>query len=172
MSADQKNTGRKTRSGKPEHTPDSATDHEKSEIDDQAVRQAVTASTGSVGNGTRSVLPGPPIPPEVQTELRQGEQTKETRGSGQRNLSRRKQEQGETSMINSNDIKEHMEVVGSDGDHVGTVDHCEGPNIIKLTKSDPTAGGEHHYIPMAWVAHIDQRVHLSQTGNEARTRWG
>lgn len=75
-------------------------------------------------------------------------------------------------MIDPNDIKEHMEVVGSDGEHVGTVDHCEGPNIIKLTKSDPAAGGEHHYIPLAWVDRIDRQVHLAHPGNEARARWG
>jgi hypothetical protein len=75
-------------------------------------------------------------------------------------------------MIDPNDIREHMEVVGSDGEHVGTVDHCEGPNIIKLTKSDPAAGGQHHYIPLAWVDRIDQRVHLAHPGNDARARWG
>src|SRR5437899_1716667 len=31
-------------------------------------------------------------------------------------------------------IKEHMEVLGSDGAHVGTVDHLEGADEIKLTK--------------------------------------
>lgn len=75
-------------------------------------------------------------------------------------------------MIDASSIREHMEVVGSDGQHVGTVDHCQGPNIIKLTKNDPAAGGEHHYIPMAWVHRIDQRVHLTQPAEEARARWG
>ena len=37
-------------------------------------------------------------------------------------------------------VTEHMEVVGSDGDHVGTVDKVRGDRII-LTKSDPNAGG-------------------------------
>ena len=32
-------------------------------------------------------------------------------------------------------IKEHMEVLGSDGKHVGTVDHLEGADRIKLTKT-------------------------------------
>ena len=31
------------------------------------------------------------------------------------------------------DIKEHMEVIGADGVHVGTVDHIDGDRI-KLTK--------------------------------------
>ena len=54
-------------------------------------------------------------------------------------------------------IKEHMEVLGSDGVHVGTVDHLEGRDQVKLTKDDPDAGGEHHFIPLAWVDHVDER---------------
>jgi hypothetical protein len=50
-------------------------------------------------------------------------------------------------MFNRGDIKEHMEVLGSDGQHVGTVDHMEGSNQIKLAKKDPKAGGQHHLIP-------------------------
>jgi hypothetical protein len=68
-------------------------------------------------------------------------------------------------------IKEHMEVLGSDGVHVGTVDHLEGRDQVKLTKDDPEAGGEHHFIPLAWVDHVDGRVHLKQSGAEAKARW-
>ena len=60
-----------------------------------------------------------------------------------------------------NDIREHMEVLGSDGEHIGTVDHLEGEDRIKLTKSDPAAGGKHHFIPMEWIDHVDAHVHLS-----------
>lgn len=51
-------------------------------------------------------------------------------------------------------IREHMEVVGSDGGHVGTVDKVEGQRI-KLTKQDPAAGGEHHYVDTAFVAGVE-----------------
>src|SRR6266700_2049945 len=68
-------------------------------------------------------------------------------------------------------IKEHMEVVGSDGVHVGTVDHLEGRDKVKLAKSDPDAGGEHHFIPLAWVDHVEMKVHLKQSGAEAKARW-
>jgi hypothetical protein len=68
-------------------------------------------------------------------------------------------------------IKEHMEVLGSDGVHVGTVDGLEGRDTVKLTKEDPEAGGEHHFIPLAWVDHVDQHVHLKQVGAEAMARW-
>jgi hypothetical protein len=39
-----------------------------------------------------------------------------------------------------------MEVVRSDGKHVGTVDHKEGYDRIILTKDDPMARGHHHVI--------------------------
>jgi hypothetical protein len=68
-------------------------------------------------------------------------------------------------------IKEHMEVVGSDGVHVGTVDHMEGADAVKLAKDDPDAGGEHHFIPLAWVDHVDEHVHLKQAATEAMARW-
>ena len=43
-------------------------------------------------------------------------------------------------MIDESQIQEHMEVKGSDGKHVGTVDHMENGRI-KLTKSDPRPAG-------------------------------
>jgi hypothetical protein len=68
-------------------------------------------------------------------------------------------------------IKEQMEVLGSDGVHVGTVDHMEGADAVKLAKDDPDAGGEHHFIPLAWVDHVDEHVHLKQAAAEAMARW-
>jgi hypothetical protein len=37
------------------------------------------------------------------------------------------------------DIREHMEIVGSEGKHIGTVDKVEGERI-KLTKTDSPDG--------------------------------
>ena len=54
-------------------------------------------------------------------------------------------------MINPSQIVEHMEVVGSDGQHVGTVDKL----AIKLTKNDPAAQGQHHILPLDTVASIE-----------------
>lgn len=73
--------------------------------------------------------------------------------------------------MNPSDIKEHLPVLGSDGGHVGTVDHMDGPDRIKLTKNDPTAGGVHHFIPLAWVARVDEHVHLSKTTEDAQAEW-
>lgn len=70
-----------------------------------------------------------------------------------------------------NDIQEHMEVVGKDGQHVGTVDHMEGEDRIKLTRTDPSANGKHHFIPVDWVDHVDTSVHLNKPSREAMTQW-
>ena len=71
-------------------------------------------------------------------------------------------------MANAAQIKEHMDVVGSDGQHVGTVDKVEGDRI-KLTKNDPQAGGQHHYIPLDAVASVEQDgVRLDMPAEQAR----
>ena len=64
-------------------------------------------------------------------------------------------------------ISEHMEVVGSDGGHVGTVDKVEGDRI-KLTKTDPVSGGQHHYIPLSLVESADRMVKLNVPAELAR----
>lgn len=71
-------------------------------------------------------------------------------------------------MANASQIREHMEVVGSDGQHVGTVDRVEGDRI-KLTKNDPQAQGQHHYIPLNTVASVEQNaVRLNLPAEQAR----
>ncbi|AXK82436.1 DUF2171 domain-containing protein [Pseudolabrys taiwanensis] len=73
-------------------------------------------------------------------------------------------------MVNTQQIKEHMEVCGSDGAHVGTVDHLDGARI-KLTKDDPKSGGKHHLIPVDWVDEIDEKVHLKKSAKDAMAQW-
>ena len=67
-------------------------------------------------------------------------------------------------------IAEHMEVVGSDGHHVGKVDHVLGQDI-ELAKLDLGSGLKHHLIPVSWVATVDDKVHLSLTKDEAKAAW-
>ncbi|MBW6522977.1 DUF2171 domain-containing protein [Sphingomonas sp. RHCKR47] len=75
-------------------------------------------------------------------------------------------------MVDASQIKEHAEVIGADGTHVGTVDHVEGDRI-KLTKNDSPQtqdgqGAKHHYISLALVADVeDGKVRLSANGAEA-----
>lgn len=68
-------------------------------------------------------------------------------------------------------VREHMEVVGSDGEHVGKVDKMRGDRII-LTKSDSDAGGVHHSIPSSWIRSVDaQTVTLEKTAEQAQIAW-
>jgi hypothetical protein len=67
-------------------------------------------------------------------------------------------------------VTEHMEIVGSDGGHVGTVDKVRGDRII-LTRTDKDAGGHHHSIPSAWIQSVDERVTISKTTDEAQRAW-
>jgi hypothetical protein len=74
-------------------------------------------------------------------------------------------------MADASQIQEHMEVVGSDGGHVGTVDHVDGQRL-KLTRTDPDAGGQHHFIHLDSVASVDTKVTLNRTTQEAKDEWG
>jgi hypothetical protein len=67
-------------------------------------------------------------------------------------------------------VAEHMEVVGSDGQHVGTVDKVRGDRIL-LTKNDVDAGGRHHSIPSRWIEHVDDKVTIRKTADEAKSHW-
>jgi len=79
-------------------------------------------------------------------------------------------------MADLSQIKEHMEVIGADGVHVGTVDHVDGDRI-KLTKADSGAGfeggaheGHHHYISGGLVAEVEgNKVRLSANADVAVT---
>jgi hypothetical protein len=75
-------------------------------------------------------------------------------------------------MVDTSLIKDHMEVIGADGVHVGTVDHLDGDRI-KLTKKDSGMGsheGHHHYISLGLVADVEgDTVRLSANGDVAVT---
>jgi len=70
-------------------------------------------------------------------------------------------------MVNESQITKDMEVVGSDGQHVGTVDRVEGQKI-KLTKADsPT--GHHQFLQMDMVSQVkDGKAHLSASAADAK----
>ncbi|RYE46699.1 MAG: DUF2171 domain-containing protein [Hyphomicrobiales bacterium] len=67
-------------------------------------------------------------------------------------------------MSNLSGIREHMEVIGADGVHVGIVDRVEGGRI-KLTKAEAPGGSHethHHYVPGVLVAAVEgDKVRLS-----------
>jgi hypothetical protein len=74
------------------------------------------------------------------------------------------------SMSDTSNIREHMEVIGADGVHVGTVDKVEGSRI-KLTRQDSGQGsheGHHHFISTGLVATVEgDQVRLSANADVA-----
>ena len=77
-------------------------------------------------------------------------------------------------------LRKDMEIVGSDGGHVGEIDDV-GTGELKLKRLDSEAEAEsgpghthHHFIPVDWVAQVDSsanRATLSLSKNEAESRW-
>ncbi len=75
-------------------------------------------------------------------------------------------------MVDKAEVLDHVQVVDVDGEHVGVVDHLEGDDKIKLAKSDPEAGGQHHIIPFSWVKEVDDnKVILSKSKDEVESEW-
>jgi hypothetical protein len=73
-------------------------------------------------------------------------------------------------MVQAQQIKEHMDVIGADGQRVGTVDHIEGADKIKLAKHD-APDGKHHFIPLSMVDHVDAHVHLNKNAKDVQKDW-
>ena len=68
-------------------------------------------------------------------------------------------------------INEHDVVIASCGTQVGKVDHLEGQDSIKLTRSDDE-NNEHHVIPLSWVAEAENgEVHLNKNAEEVHQQW-
>ena len=64
-------------------------------------------------------------------------------------------------------IKPHMAVVCSNDKQFATVDHIEGSQV-KLVRD---AKGKHHFIPLAWVNAVDDKVHIDRPGDQAMKQW-
>ncbi len=73
-------------------------------------------------------------------------------------------------VMDTSQIKDHMEVIGSDGEHVGIVDHLDGDRI-KLTRHDSQADGKHHFLPLSAIASVDEFVTLSMSAADAKSGW-
>ena len=69
----------------------------------------------------------------------------------------------------TDDIKEHMSVYASCGKFMGKVDHVQGGHI-KLTKND-SPDGQHHLIPLGWVAKVHDHIHLDKNSEEVKSQW-
>jgi len=74
-------------------------------------------------------------------------------------------------MIDPSQINAHTEVVGVDGEHIGTVDHLEGRACVKLTHYS-SRSGQFHQIPIEWIEAVrDGKLWLNKTRDEAVHFW-
>ena len=71
-------------------------------------------------------------------------------------------------MADLSQITQHMEIIGADGVHIGTVDKVES-NRIKMTKADSGSHSDHHhFIAGGLVAAVEgNQVRLSASGASA-----
>lgn len=71
-------------------------------------------------------------------------------------------------MADLSQVREHMDIVGADGVHVGTVDKVDG-NRIKMTKPDSGShSGHHHYLSGGLVAAVEgDKVRLTANSDAA-----
>jgi hypothetical protein len=75
----------------------------------------------------------------------------------------------EPDMITPDEIRKNMEVVGNDGLHVGVIERVEGGEI-KLARND-SPDGLQHFLPLANVEYVDDRVHLNRSSTRAMAEW-
>ncbi len=67
-------------------------------------------------------------------------------------------------------IREHMDVVGSDGETIGKVDKVRGDQVI-LTKAD-SPDNRHHAIDCSMIETVEgDQVRLEMPAEEAKSRW-
>jgi hypothetical protein len=72
-------------------------------------------------------------------------------------------------MADLSQIQEHMEIIGADGVHIGTVDKVEG-NRIKMTKADSGSHSD-RYRPYCWKRkRMGERWATSASNRAARWR--
>ena len=53
--------------------------------------------------------------------------------------------------IQPSQIKDHMQIVGSDGQQLGSVERVDGSSRIKFAPKG-AADGRDHFVPLDWVA--------------------
>ncbi|MES2120486.1 MAG: DUF2171 domain-containing protein [Pseudomonadota bacterium] len=68
-------------------------------------------------------------------------------------------------------VREHMEVVGNDDQHIGKVDRVAGDRII-LAKSDAESGGAHHSLSCSDIDRVEgDKLILDCSAEQAKQRW-
>jgi hypothetical protein len=71
-------------------------------------------------------------------------------------------------MVEATQIRDRMQIVGSDGQQLGSVERVEGSSRIKFAPRGAAGAGD-HFIPLAWVASVDgQTVRLNKSAHDVQ----
>ena len=71
-------------------------------------------------------------------------------------------------MVQASQIRNQMQIVGSDGQQLGSVEQVDGSSRIKFAPKAATDRGD-HFIPLAWVASVEgQTVRLSKSSHDVQ----
>jgi len=69
-------------------------------------------------------------------------------------------------MIQASQIRDHMQIVSSDGQQLGSVDRLDGTSRIKFARKVGSDGRD-YFIPLDWVASVEgQTVRLSKSSHD------
>jgi hypothetical protein len=70
-------------------------------------------------------------------------------------------------MIQASQIRDHMQIVGSDGQQLGSVERVDGTSRIKFAPKG--AARADHFIPLDWVASVEgQTIRLDKSSDDLR----
>jgi hypothetical protein len=71
-------------------------------------------------------------------------------------------------MADLTSVVEHMEIIGADGVHIGTVDRVEGDRIKMIKADSGSHDDHHHFISTGLVAVVENgQVRLSANADAA-----
>jgi hypothetical protein len=71
-------------------------------------------------------------------------------------------------MVQASQIMDHMQILGSDGQQLGSVERVEGSSRIKYAPKGAAGGGD-HFIPLAWVASVEgQTIRLNKSSHDVQ----
>lgn len=71
-------------------------------------------------------------------------------------------------MIQASQIRNQMQIIGSDGQQLGSVEQVDGSSRIKFAPKAAAGKGE-HFIPLAWVTSVEgQTVRLSKSSHDVQ----
>jgi hypothetical protein len=78
------------------------------------------------------------------------------------------QHAGGTERVTIASLRENMLIIGADGETLGAVD---GPGAGNTVALKPDALGQPHWVPLDWVARVDDQAHLDRSARQARQEW-